>query len=72
MTAQVERMDDPSHRGRSAYRVNGRTAAEVQDAISTIMATVDPEFGGVDGMANVMGPLRVDDGWGALIEVVFA
>lgn len=72
--ATVERQDDPAHRGRAAYRITGKTAGDVQDAISTIMRTVDPECGGACGMANFIGPISVETPngwqWGALGEVV--
>lgn len=72
--ATVESQADPTHRGRTGYRITGPNAASVQDAINTLERTVDPACGGATGMANFMGPIAVETPtgwqWGALGEVV--
>lgn len=63
--ATVIRQDDPNRRGRSSYVITGPNAASVQDAINTIMATVDGAFGGANGSANFLGPVsvQIEGGW---------
>lgn len=68
--AHVESEADPKRLGRTGYRITGPTAQVVQDAIDTITATVDAALGGAAGLARFIGPARIDEGWGALGEVV--
>lgn len=67
--ARVESEVDEEHPNRTLYVITGKTRFSVQNEIDRLREQVDV-FGGCQGRALFMGPIKQDGEWIAVGEIV--